>query len=101
MSKISSYKKLYYVGFTFLCLFVSIIIYSLFFFFKQCNLTEKNTSNTIVDSTLNQPDTIFQEKIVETLRVDTLKVYIPVKPKVETKDTTTSPSLSVSSQSQN
>ena len=69
--------------------------------FNQYSLKQKDTSNTIVDTTSNQPDTIFQEKIVETLRVDTVKVYIPVKPKVETKDTTTSPSLSVSSQSQN
>ena len=69
--------------------------------FNQYSLKQKDTSNTIVDTTLNQPDTIFQEKIVETLRVDTVKVYIPVKSKVETKDTTTSPSLSVSSQSQN
>jgi hypothetical protein len=101
MSKVSSYKKLYYIGFTFLFIIVSIVIYMLSIVFNQYSLKQKDTSNTIVDTTLNQPDTIFQEKIVETLRVDTLKVYIPVKPKVETKDTTTSPSLSASSQSQN
>jgi hypothetical protein len=68
---------------------------------QRYSLKQKDTSNTVVDTLSNQTDTIFQEKIVEVLRVDTLKVYIPVKPKVETKDTTTAPSLSVSSQSQN
>jgi hypothetical protein len=101
MSKVSSYKKLYYVGFTFLFLFVLIIIYTLSIVFNQYSLKQKDTSNTVVDTLSNQTDTIFQEKIVEILKVDTLKVYIPVKPKVETKDTTTSPSLPVSSQSQN
>ena len=65
MSKVSSYKKLYYVGFTFLFIFVSIVIYMLSIVFNQYSLKQKDTSNTIVDTTLNQPDTIFQEKIVE------------------------------------
>lgn len=101
MGKISSYKKLYYVGFAFLLIIVSLLVYSLAYISKQYNWIHKNSSDKFSDTTLNQPDTIYQEKIIETLRVDTFKIYIPVKPKVETKDTTTNPSLSVSSQSQN
>ena len=101
MSKISSYKKLYYVGFSFLFIFITIMIYSLLFFFKQCNWNRKNSSNKITDTLSNKTDTVYQDKIVERLRVDTLKVYIPIKPKVEQKDTTKVPSLTTSNQSQN
>jgi|LakMenEpi03Aug12_release.lakeMendotaPanAssembly.Ray.scaffolds.fasta_scaffold967415_2 hypothetical protein len=101
MSKISSYKKLYYVGFAFLLIIVSLLVYSLAYISKQYNWIHKDSSDKFSDTTLNQPDTIYQEKIIETLRVDTFKIYIPVKPKVEKKDTTTNPSLSVSGQSQN
>lgn len=61
---------------------------------------KSQTNNSINDSSYKTPDTVYQEKIVEKLRVDTFKVYVPVKPKVEKKDTTT-PSLTISNQVQN
>ncbi len=101
MGKISSYKKLYYVGFVFLFIIVSLLVYALSYILKQYNWIHKDSSNKFSDTTVNQPDTVYQEKIIEKLRVDTFKVYVPVKPKVEKRDTTTNLSLSVSSQSQN
>jgi len=101
MGKISSYKKLYYVGFVFLLIIVSLLVYSLAYISKQYNWIHKDSSDKFSDTTLNQPDTIYQEKIVEKVMIDTVKIYVPVKPKVEVKDTTTNPPLSVSSQSQN
>ena len=101
MGKISSYKKLYYVGFTFLVIILFLLLYSLFFISKQYNWIHVGSSEKKNDTFISQPDTVYQERVVEKLRVDTFKVYVPVKPKVEKKDTTIVPSLSTSNQSQN
>ena len=97
----SSYRKLYYVGFTFFLFFLLLVVYSLYVISDKYDLLGSNSSNITTDSSMYQPDTIYQEKIVEKLRVDTLKIFVPVKPKVEVKDTTTVPSSSTSNQSQN
>ena len=101
MGKISSYKKLYYVGFTFLFIIMSLLVYSLVFISKQYNWIHVDKKTENIDTYYQQPDTIFKEKIVEKIVVDTFKLYIPVKPKVVVKDTSITPPLSVSSQSQN
>lgn len=101
MSKVSSYKKLYYIGVTFVLIIASLVIFSVSYITKQYNIFGKDSKENIVDTSFYLPDTIYKEKIIEKRIVDTFKVYVPVKPKIEKSDSTTTPSLPVSNQSQN
>lgn len=98
MSKMSSYKKLYLTGFVFVVIISFCLVYSILYVSKM--YFKRTQSNDItLDSLSATPDTVYQEKIVEKIKRDTLKIYVYPKPKIE-KDTSTSSPSSSSTQSQ-
>ena len=94
----NSFKKLYLMGFT----FVLIIMVSIIAIVMGIYNSSKNNSEH--EDTAYQPillhDTIIHERSVEKIIKDTVKIYIPAKPKVEKKDTSTVLPSSSSNQSQ-
>lgn len=98
MSKMNSYKKLYLTGFLFVVIIAVCLVYSILYVSKM--YFKRTQSNDItLDSLSATPDTVYQEKIVEKIKRDTLKIYVYPKPKIE-KDTSTSSLSSSSTQSQ-
>ena len=93
----NSFKKLYLIGTTALILSISLVVAVIMGIYGSTSGNEKKPEDTSQQLIL-VPDTIIREVPVETIRRDT--VYIPVKPKILKKDTSTvSPSTS-STQSQ-